>query len=59
MSDLYWDQFQVGDHILYGAEKGVVKFVGNTDFSSGLWIGVELENQGKLLRDPDSGIRSL
>ncbi len=46
MSETYWDNFHVGDFIYYGTEKGVVRFVGNTEFSPGLWIGVELENQG-------------
>ena len=48
MSDDSSESFRVGDQVLYGTEKATVKFVGTTQFSTGLWIGLELENQGML-----------
>jgi dynactin complex subunit len=48
MAEEYLENLQVGDNILYGSEKGIVKFVGNTHFSAGVWVGIELDTPSKL-----------
>lgn len=47
MAEEYLENLQVGDNILYGSDKGVVKFVGSTHFSTGVWVGIELDLPSK------------
>ena len=63
---------QVGEPVIVlfsrcASKNGVVRFVGNTEFASGNWVGVELETpdgtwrdrQGLTLRFKDRGPKSL
>ncbi|KAL4157980.1 hypothetical protein PRNP1_003760 [Phytophthora ramorum] len=42
-------ELEVGAHVAFGAGKtGIVRFIGETDFASGEWVGIELERpEGK------------
>ena len=33
----------LGSHVKIGTKKGTVRFIGETEFASGTWYGVELE----------------
>ncbi|XP_032240809.1 CAP-Gly domain-containing linker protein 3 isoform X2 [Nematostella vectensis] len=37
--------FQIGEHVLVAGQKpGIVQFIGQTQFASGWWLGIELSN---------------
>ena len=34
--------------VFFKKEKGIVKFIGTTDFATGIWLGIELREPSKL-----------
>ncbi|KAI5969674.1 NIP100 [Candida margitis] len=37
-------RYQIGDHVKVRGESGRIRYVGGTEFASGTWFGVELDN---------------
>ena len=38
--------YDIGDRVIVGGKKGVVRYIGRTQFAKGIWTGVELESPG-------------
>ena len=38
--------YNLGDRVIVGGKKGVVRYIGRTQFAKGTWTGVELESPG-------------
>ena len=36
--------YNIGDRVIVGGKKGIVRYIGRTQFAKGLWTGVELES---------------
>lgn len=39
--------FKVGDRVKFGMEKASIRYVGTVQFSDGVWIGIELDDDNK------------
>ena len=38
--------YNIGDKVIVGGKKGVVRYIGPTQFAKGMWTGVELDSPG-------------
>ena len=40
-------ELQIGDRVVVNGKYGIAKFIGNTKFATGKWIGIHLDKPGK------------